>query len=104
MAEVDTSSYPHAAAQANPLDTVAKLQSIQSNQIGIDQNKLKLINDRYQIVNKALGTLLYKPDITAKDVVNTSQDLVKLGLSNPEQHAQFVTGIPTDPNKLKKFL
>jgi len=70
MAEVDTSSYPKLGAVAPPnfLDTAGKYQQLQSNQIGIDQQKLKLYNDHFQIMNNELGTMAAMPGIT-KDVV-----------------------------------
>lgn len=110
MADVDTSSYPQPQAQPSLLDTVGKFQGLEQQKIGIDQNKLKLANDRFQILNKGLSALLSKPDVTSKDVIDTSQQFVKLGLSTPQQHAEFISRLPTEqqlrqnPNALKDYL
>jgi len=97
MVDIDTSSYPRAApiAQQNPLDTIGKLQSIEQQRIGIDQSKLKLMNDRYQHVNHYFASLAAKPDLTDKDIVDRAQELVKMGIMPPEAFAQHVSSIPT---------
>ena len=109
MPEVDVSSYPK-PQQQNFLDTAAKLQGLESNKIGIDQQKLKLANEHFNIVNQTLGTLLYKPDVSAKDIIDESQKLVKLGLMTPDHFSQFVSSIPSgtqlqkNPNAIRDYL
>ena len=59
MTDVDTSSYPKPPAlptQQSLLSQVGQYQQLESNSIGIDQSKLKLMNDRYQILNHELST------------------------------------------------
>ena|ERR1700733_1690867 len=110
MAEIDTSSYPKPGPPVNLLDTVGKLQDIglkqqqsQSNAIGIDQSKLKLVGEQYQIVNGLLGRLAAKPDLTPDDFIKESQGALQRGLSTPEQHAQFVSEIPTKTSLKYKY-
>ena len=110
MPDIDTSSYPRPQQGQNPLDIAGKLQGLESNRIGIDQQKLQLANQHFQIVNQTLGSLLYKPDLTADDIISESQKLVNLGLMTPEHNAQFVSAIPgkaqlkQDPQALQKYL
>jgi hypothetical protein len=110
MPDIDTSSYPHPQQGQNPLDIAGKLQGLESNRIGIDQQKLQLANQHFQIVNQSLGSLLYKPDLTADDIVGESQKLVNLGLMTPDHFSQFVSAIPgkaqlqKDPQALQKYL
>lgn len=97
MAEVDTSTYPRAAPpqQQNPLDTIGKIQGIQKNAIGIDQEKLKLVNQKWDYGSKVLGSLLNKPDLKGEDLVDAYQELVKNGVKTPDQAAKSMTEIPT---------
>jgi hypothetical protein len=110
MPDIDTSSYPRPQQGQNPLDIAGKLQGLESNRIGIDQQKLQLANQHFQIVNQSLSSLLYKPDLTADDIVGESQKLVNLGLMTPDHFSQFVSAIPgkaqlqKDPQALQKYL
>lgn len=113
MAEIDTSSYPKPGAypaQKSALEIASQLgglkqqqQQIQANAIGIDQAKLDLTNQRYKIVSQKFLSLRNKPYLSAQDIVNESQDAVKQGLSTPEQHAQFVTEIPSKAALQRKY-
>lgn len=81
--EADTSSYLKAQPPVNPLDVAGKLgqlqmipgqlqqqqQQIQSNAIGIDQAKLKLYNDHFQIMQNELSTLANDPKTTKEEVL-----------------------------------
>lgn len=102
--DVDTSTYPRAAPpqQQNPLDQVGKLQEMglrqqqsQKNAIGIDQEKLKLVNQKWDYGSKVLGSLLNKPDLKGEDLIDAYQELVKNGVKTPDQAAKSMTEIPT---------
>lgn len=76
MAEVDTSSYTNQPALPSALDTLQKFQgaeiqhqNIQSNKIAIDQSKLKLLNDHFNIMNNELATMVNDPDVTKEKVL-----------------------------------
>lgn len=83
MTEIDTSSYPKPQAPVNPLDVAGKLgtlqmipgqlqqqqQQIQQSAIGIDQAKLKLYNDHFQIMQNELSTLANDPKTTKEEVL-----------------------------------
>lgn len=63
MAEVDTSSYPK-PVQSNFLDTATKFQglaqgatNLQRSGIALEQDKLKQLNDQFNIMNAELSTL-----------------------------------------------
>ena len=107
--DVDISSYRLPEA-TNPLDTAAKLGSLQQQKIGIDQSKLKLMNDRYQILNKELSTLMTDPDVEGgtpsapTKVLQSVQNLVKLGIIPGNMSADFIKQIPADPKLVPQFL
>lgn len=70
MAEIDTSSYLKPAAlptQKGILDQVQDYQKIESNSIGLDQSKLKLMNDQFNLINSELSTLIANPNATKED-------------------------------------
>lgn len=72
MAEVDTSSYPKPPAlpvQKSLLDQVGQYQSLESQKIGIDQQKLKLINDHSQLMTDDLATFANDPKATKEEVL-----------------------------------
>lgn len=110
MTDVDTSSYLKPQAQPSLLDTVGKFQGLEAQKIGIDQAKLKLVNDRYGVLNKELSTLISDPNVDPQKIIDSSQNLVKLGLIPADMHAKFISQIPTNqqvqqnPNAVKNFL
>src|SRR4051812_30915917 len=80
MAEVDTSSYKM-PTQPSFLDTAGKYQALESNKIGIDQSKLKLVNDQFKLMNEELSTLANDPSVTkevAAKRLNTFADTMKM--------------------------
>jgi len=67
----DVSSYPKAAAlpaQQSVIGQIGQFQQLESNRIGIDQQKLNLMNAHFNVMNKELSNLANMPGIT-KDVV-----------------------------------
>lgn len=91
MAEVDTSSYPKAAAlpvQKSPLEQMQQYgsiqqqqQQIQSNAISIDKQKLDLMNTQFGLINSELSNLAATPNITkdqAKQRLTTFATTYKL--------------------------
>ena len=95
--DVDTSSYPKAASpqQQNPLDQIGKLQNVQRQNIAIDQDKLKLVNEKWNMTSKVLGSYLNKPDLDGKDLVDAHQHLLNQGVMTPEDVAKENSSIPT---------
>ena len=61
--EADTSSY-NQPLPAGPLDTLKNVQSVQSNAITIDKQKLDLINTQFGLMNQELSALSDDPNIT----------------------------------------
>ncbi len=90
----DVSTFPKASATPyDPLGTIGKLQGIEQQRIGIDQSKLKLVNDKWQFASRVLGGLLNKPDLTGKDRQDAYEYLHKNNVLNDEQFAKEVSGI-----------
>lgn len=76
MAEVDTSSYPK-FQHPNMLDTAAKFQglaqganTLQRSEIALSQDKLKQINDQFQMMNAELSTLANDPKVTKEQAAH----------------------------------
>lgn len=96
MTDVDTSSYPKLpTTQQNPLDTISKIQGIESNQLGIDRQKIAKYNEQYNVVHRTLGNLVNEPDLTGDHFINAYQGLVKAGVMTPEQAAKEMSMVPT---------
>jgi hypothetical protein len=66
---IDTSSYPKPALPVSPLDTVGKIQSLQSGALTIDQQKLDLYNKHFAIMNNELSNLANDPATTKEEVL-----------------------------------
>jgi hypothetical protein len=104
MAEVDTSSYPRAAAlpaQKSALDQAQQFgalqqqqQSIQSGALTIDKQKLDLVNQRFAEMSKGFVGLMAKPDLTQDDVRKYVQTQVKLGYVPPDMAATTLSELP----------
>lgn len=61
--EPDISSY-NQPLPVSPLKTVSDLQSLQSNAINIDKQKLDLMNTQFGLMNQELSTMIDDPTIT----------------------------------------
>lgn len=83
MAEIDTSSYPK-PAQSNFLDIAAKFQqlhqgnlNLQRSDVALSQDKLKQINDQFNIMNAELANLANDPkttkELAAQRLINISK-------------------------------
>jgi hypothetical protein len=94
MAEVDTSSYPKPQAQKSLIDQVQGFQSLESNRLTIDKQKLDLMKQRFQELNTQLVGLYNKPDLSQDDLVQAAQRNVKLGFMPADQAASFISTIP----------
>lgn len=77
MAEVDTSSYKLPVVPS-PLDTVGKLQTLQSNDLGIQKQKLDQANQALGYMTRAMASI--GPDGTKEDYAAVGQNAVKMGL------------------------
>lgn len=67
MAEISTDSYPKPAAlpvQKSVLDQVNQFQHLESQNLTINAQKLKQINDQFGLMNNELATLANDPSIT----------------------------------------
>lgn len=108
---VDTSSYARPLPAQSPLDIAGKLggleqqrQSIEATNVGIDQNKLRLANERFGLLSKELSTLITDPDVSSDKVHETINNLVRMGIIPQETAAAFSNQVPTDPKQIAPFL
>lgn len=111
MAEIDTSSYPKPTPGPSALDTFGKLQGlhqqgqqIERTGIGIEKDKLDLVNNRWAVTNRELQGLLGDKDVDFNKVAGRFQNLVNLGLMPPEMMAQSLKDVPTDKAKIPEWL
>lgn len=116
MAEVDVSSYKTTDAP-NPLDIANKLGTMQLQKgaierqgVGIEQDKLKLYNERHQIFNREMANLVADPDVNGgtpnaiDKVRQAGQRMVNLGLIPAPMYAEYVKAIPTDPKQIPQYV
>lgn len=87
---VDTSSYPKPSLPVSPLDIAGKLgglqqqsQAIQQGAVNLDQSKLKLYNEHFQIMQNELSTLANDPETTKEEVL-TRMHRIGDGFNMPE--------------------
>lgn len=106
MTDVDTSSYLKVQPQPALLDNVQKYQQIQSNGLGIDKQKLDLVNQRVSTMAKQFTGLANKPDLNEDDIRQQIQQDVQFGLVTPEMAATAISQIPAKatPQQLKAHL
>lgn len=72
MAEVDTSSYPKPPAlpaEKSLLDQVGQYQQLESQKVGIDQQKLNLINQHSELMTNDLASFANDPQATKEEVL-----------------------------------
>lgn len=106
MAEIDTSIYKPQPG-VDPFAVIKNLQGVEQQHIAIDQAKLKLINDRYAMMNNVLGSLISDPALSWDKVAATGQHLVRMGIITPDMWTQQLgqfAGSTGDPQKLKGML
>lgn len=96
MAEIDTSSYPKALPAVSPLDTVAKLGSIEQQKLNIDITKMKKADLALGYMTRAMGSL--GPNAPINDYISVAQNAVKQGLVPQEQLNAFVERAQKAPN------
>lgn len=104
MAEVDTSSYPKAGAlpaQKSVLDQAQQYgtlqqqqQQIQSNSLGIEKQKLDLVNQRFGEMAKGFSSLIAKPDLNLDDIRRYTNTQVKLGYVPADMAATTLSELP----------
>lgn len=105
MAEIDTSSYPKPAAlpaQKTFLETAGQFQQLERGHVGLQKEKLALVNQRYGILLNELNSL--GPDATPDQLRMTAQNAVKMGLIPAEMATQFIGQIPTNQAEIPNFI
>lgn len=83
---IDTSSY-RLPTTSSPLETAGKLGALQSQQLGIDKQKLDLLNQHFNIMNSELSTLANDPDVTKDKVIGRLNSIADM-LNMPQQVRQ----------------
>lgn len=106
MAEVDTSSYlkPQAPAPKSMLDTAQQLGQMEQQKVNVDASKLKLLNERFGIMNAELSTMANDPNITRDQVLGRIDHLAKLGFFPPDIVQKFASEVPNDQKMVKGYL
>lgn len=103
MAEVDVSSYKN----PNPVDILGqagKINQLESQGLTISQQKLQLLNQKYQQFNKEIVSLAEDPNLTPDAVVQRGQQMVQAGFLDKNDFNNFVKGMPTDQGQLRNYV
>lgn len=108
--EVDISSYKQAEGKS-PIEIASEFgnlkrigQSIERTDIGIASDQLKLMNEKWGIINNELRTMISDPNASQETISKRMQNLVNQRLLTPQQYGEFIKTIPTDPTQIKPFL
>ncbi len=91
---IDTSSYPKSVAPPNALDTLGKVQSIQSGALTIDKQKLDLINQRYEDMSRGLAGIATDPNFNEDKLRQFFTNQVKMQRMPAEMAAQTISSLP----------
>ena len=98
---VDTSIYPKLDPPGAAIDRIGKVidvqrgqQQLQSGAIGIDKQKLDLINQRFEGMVKDFTGLMAQPDLNEDKIRKRIQQDVKFGIVTPEMAGTFITQLP----------
>lgn len=94
---VDTSSYPK-FQPVDFLDRAQKFQTLERNSIALGQDKLKQINDQFNIMNAELSTLANDPSITKEQAQSRLITLSKTFNLKPEITAHMMNELNTAPS------
>lgn len=104
MAEIDTSSYPK-PVQSNFLDTAAKFQglaqggvNLERSNIALGQDKVKQVNDQFQLMNAELATLANDPKVTKEQAASRLTTLAKTFGFKPEVTQHMLNELQTAPD------
>lgn len=104
MAEVDTSSYPK-PVQTDFLDRANKFQqlhqgnlNLKRSEIALGQDKLKQINDQFQIINAELSTLANDPSVTKEQAAQRLATVSKTFGFKPEVTKHMIDELTAAPN------
>lgn len=100
---VDTSTYNQDAG-GGALDSAKEFQSLAQGKTTLEQSKLKLINDRYNIINKEISTLANNPNATPEMLQKVGQQLVNQKLIPADMYATTLKEMPTDPSQVQPYL
>lgn len=101
--DADVSSYK-LPAQPSMLDIAGKVNQLESGNLTIDKQKLDLLNQRYQILNKEIVGLAEDPNLSPELIMQRGQNLVKAGLLPPKDFAAFIKDMPTDKSQLPTYV
>jgi hypothetical protein len=105
MSEVDTSSYLKPAAlpaQKTILDQVGQFQSLERGNIALGQDKLKQLNDQFNVMNAELSTLANDPNVTKEQAASRLITLSKTFGLKPEITSHMMNELNTAPD-VKSF-
>jgi len=96
MAEItaDISSYPKPTEPPGLISQVKDLAGLQQQKLGIDKQKLDLVNQRFGYLAKGLTSLSADPDLNEDKIRKYATDMVKLGYIPNDMAAKFINSLP----------
>lgn len=96
MAEItaDVSSYPKPVASQGLVSQVKDLAGLEQQKLGIDKQKLDLVNQRFGYLAKGLTSLSADPNLNEDKIRKYATDMVKLGYIPNDMAAKFINSLP----------
>ena len=71
---------------------------------GMDLGTIKEKSDRIDGLLPMLGALAGNPNVKAKDVIKAAADAAGQGMTSPSEAVQFISSMPSEPDKLQGWL
>lgn len=99
--DIDTSTYPK-YEQKGFLDKAQQFQAVESNAIGINAQKLKLVNEQFGLINNELGKLANEPNISKEQAAQRLDTFTKT-FNLPPQVRQHMLGELQSSPDVKSF-
>lgn len=70
----------------------------------LDEKTLKTASERYNIVQRSVGSLYNQPNLNKDMVIQNGQQLLQQGLITPQMYQQTIATLPDDPAQLRDEL
>lgn len=93
-------SYPKPNQQST-VDVFKGYQQLESNKLGIDKQKLDLVNQHMNNLVREFQTA--PPNATYEDMQDIGQRAVNMKTITPDQFKEYIRNMPTDPAKINAY-
>ena len=90
----DFSSYPKPTQPKSLMDNLKDINTVEQQELGIDKQKLDLVNQRFGYLAKGLTSLSADPQLNEDKIRKYATDMVKLGYIPNDMAAKFINSLP----------